>query len=94
MRNSLQRAFTSFLAMPSLIIVAFVLLAVSTYVLKEANPGSTEPAHRFMRSHVFGEPETTSNLLGTIATGIITITSRPRWSRRRETGLWLASHST
>ena len=61
--------------MPSLVIVAFVLLAVSTYVLEEANPGWMEPAHRFMRSHVFGEQETTSNLLGTVATGIITITS-------------------
>lgn len=42
MRESLRRAFTSFLAMPSLVIAAFVLLAIGTYALESADPGWME----------------------------------------------------
>ena len=74
-RETWQRAFSSFLAVPSLVIVIFVLTAVGSYSLEQADTGWLRPPRDFMKSHVFGDPAATSTLLGTIAAGVITITS-------------------
>lgn len=74
-RETLRRAITSFLAIPTAIIIAFVLLAIGAYRLDQADLGWVRPFSSFMRNHVFGDPESTATLLGTIATGVITITS-------------------
>jgi len=74
-RETLRRAITSFLAVPTAIIIAFVLLAIGAYGLDQADLEWLRPFSGFMRNHVFGDPESTATLLGTIATGVITITS-------------------
>ena len=75
MRASLRRALSSFLAVPTGVIIIFVLLALGTYSLEQADLGWLRPLRNFMEAHVFGDPEATSALLGTIAGGVITITS-------------------
>ncbi len=74
-RETLRRAVTSFLAIPTAIIAAFVLVAIGAYGLDQADPAPLRPFSGFMRDHVFGDPDSTATLLGTIATGVITITS-------------------
>jgi len=74
-RETLQRVSSSFLAVPTLVIFAFVLLAIGMYSLEQADTGFLRPLREFMIDHVFGDPEATSTLLETIATGVITITS-------------------
>jgi uncharacterized membrane protein len=75
MLERVRRAFSSFLTVPSVIILGFVLLAFGSYALEQADPASLQPLRGFMREHVFGDAAATSALLGTIATGVITITS-------------------
>jgi len=74
-REMLRRTVTSFLAVPTVIIVAFVFVAIGAYSLDQADPASLRSFSGFMQDHVFGDPESTATLLGTIATGVITITS-------------------
>lgn len=74
-RESLRRAITSFLAIPTGVVALFVLLALGTYTLDQAQIAALRPTREFMVGHVVGDPEATSNLLGTIAGGIITVTS-------------------
>lgn len=75
MLDRVKRAFSSFLAVPSVIILGFVLLAFGSYALEQADPAFLRPLRDFMRTHVFGDASATSALLGTIAGGVITITS-------------------
>ncbi len=75
MRESLRRALSSFLAVPTGVIIIFVLLALGTYSLEQADLGWLQPLRNVMEAHVFGDPAATSALLGTIAGGVITITS-------------------
>ncbi|MBA2753454.1 MAG: DUF2254 domain-containing protein [Chloroflexia bacterium] len=75
LRDSVRQAFASFLAVPTAVIVAFVLLAFGSYAVERTGTGWFRPVLGYMEAHVFGDPEATSTLLGTIATGVITITS-------------------
>ena len=75
MRDTVRQAFTSFLTVPTVVIVAFVLLAFGSYTLEKANTGWLRPALSYMEAHIFGNPEATGTLLSTIASGVITITS-------------------
>lgn len=74
-RETLKRALTSFLAIPTLMIVLFMLLAFGAYGLEQSDLRWLMPVREFMQEHVFGDPQATGTLLGTIAAGIITITS-------------------
>ncbi len=74
-RETVRRAFSSFLAVPTALIVAFVLLALITYWLDQGKVSWLNGVRAFMEKHVFGDAEATGNLLGTIAGGVITITS-------------------
>ena len=75
MRDTWRRAFSSFLAVPTGVIVGFVLLAFGTYSVEQADVGWLRPLRDVMQAHVFGDPQATSALLGTIAGGLITLTS-------------------
>lgn len=75
MLERLKRAFTSFLAVPSIIILGFVLLAFGSYTIERADPALLRPLRDVMREHVFGDASATSALLGTVASGVITVTS-------------------
>ncbi|MGH7416047.1 MAG: DUF2254 family protein [Candidatus Rokuibacteriota bacterium] len=73
--DAVRRAFAEFLTVPTLIIAGFVLLAASVYALERADLTWLSPLHAGLRSFVFGSPQATSDLLSTIAAGLITVTS-------------------
>ncbi len=74
-RKTLRLIFSSFLAIPTVVIAAFMLLALGSSMLEQADLATLRPFRSFMQDHVFGNTQATSNLLGTIAGGIITVTS-------------------
>lgn len=70
-----RRAFAEFLWLPTAIILGFLLLAVGAYLLDRTRVDQLEPVRRFLRTHIFTDAQATSELLGTIAGGIMTVTS-------------------
>ena len=48
MRASLRRALSSFLAVPTGVIIIFVLLALGTYSLEQADLGWLQPLRNFV----------------------------------------------
>ncbi len=70
-----HRAFREFLSIPLLVIAAFLLLAGVTYLLDVGRVGWLQPLREVMRTRIFGNAQATGQLLGTIAAGIITVTS-------------------
>ncbi|HMJ07020.1 MAG TPA: DUF2254 family protein [Chthoniobacterales bacterium] len=73
--EAVRRSFAEFLAIPTGIIAAFLLLALGSYFLDAAQVGWLQPGRNFLKRHVFADPKATSDLLGAIAAGIITMTS-------------------
>lgn len=73
--ESLRRAFSEFLLVPSLIVAGFLLLAVATDLLDHAPWRWVQEAHRFVGDYVFGKSDGTSSVLAAIAGGVITMTS-------------------
>lgn len=73
--RALRRAFAEFLAIPTWMVVGFLLLAAATSVLDRADIGWLQPVRRTMQALVFASPEATASLLGEIAGGLLTITS-------------------
>ena len=74
-RDNVRRAFAEFLALPTLIILAFLGLAIGTYLLDASAGERAEPVRSFLERRVFRNAEATAGLLGTIAGGVITVTS-------------------
>ncbi|HEX5386499.1 MAG TPA: DUF2254 family protein [Gemmatimonadales bacterium] len=74
-RDTVRRAFAEFLGLPTLIVIAFLAVAIGSYVLDRGSAGSSDPVRRALERHLFRSPEATRNLLGTVAGGIITVTS-------------------
>jgi uncharacterized membrane protein len=70
-----RRAFEEFLTLPTAIVVAFLALAVAMYALDRARLAALAPARETLQSLVFGSSKATSDLLGTVASGLITVTS-------------------
>jgi uncharacterized membrane protein len=73
--GDLRRSLREFLTLPLLMIGGFVLLAALTYTLDRQRVGWLGPLRDVMRAHIFADAEATGELLGTIAGGIITVTS-------------------
>ncbi len=73
--TNIKRAVQEFLGIPILLVASFAVLALLTYLVDLVEPGPTRGIRAFMVEHVFGDAESTSNLLGTIATSVITISS-------------------
>lgn len=70
-----RRAFAEFLTLPTGIIIGFVLLAAGTFVLDRTEVAWLEPTRVFLKIQVFTDAKATSDLLSTIAGGLITVTS-------------------
>lgn len=72
--DTVRRAFSEFLAIPTAVITGFLLLACGTFVLDHSAIAWLEPAraalHEFLK-----DPAATATLLGTIAGSLITVTS-------------------
>lgn len=71
----IHHAFATFLAVPTIVVGAFILLAVATYALDQGDVIWLQPLEQLLRSHIFTDSEATTQVLGTIAGGMITITS-------------------
>jgi uncharacterized membrane protein len=70
-----RRSFADFLAVPSVTVLGFILLAVGTYMLDRHTVAWLEPTRHFLKGHLITDPDTTDALLGSIAGGVITVTS-------------------
>ncbi|MDQ3248725.1 MAG: DUF2254 domain-containing protein [Chloroflexota bacterium] len=73
--DTIRRAFAEFLALPTWIILGFLLLAIGFYFLDRAEITWLTPLRTILRTRVFANAQATSDLLSTIASGIITVTS-------------------
>ena len=71
----LRQALSEFLAVPTLIVLGFLLLAVGTSILDKASPTWLGLIRSAMQRHVFSDSNSTRRLLGTIASSLITVTS-------------------
>ncbi|MGH7848272.1 MAG: DUF2254 family protein [Candidatus Binatia bacterium] len=75
MFDAVRRAYAEFLTLPTCIIFAFLLLAAGTYVLDHVQSPWLNLVRRTLQTRMFGDPTATSDLLGTIASSITTVTS-------------------
>jgi len=73
--DDVRRAFAEFLTMPTCVIVFFLLLAAGSYAIDRTEIAAFQALRGILRRHVFADAKATSDLLGTIAGGIITVTS-------------------
>jgi uncharacterized membrane protein len=74
-REAIALAFAEFLLVPTVVIVAFALLAAVTFRLDRSEAEWLAPARDALKAAIFANAGATADLLGTIAGGIITITS-------------------
>jgi uncharacterized membrane protein len=70
-----RRAFTEFLAAPSAVAIAFLAAALATSWLDRRRFAALEPVRELLRVNLFADPKATSDLLGTVAGSVITVTS-------------------
>ncbi len=73
--QAVHRAFAEFLSLPTAIIIGFLLLAAGSYAVDRSDVVGFAPVRAFMKAHVFADAKATTDLLGTIAGSIITVTS-------------------
>ena len=73
--ETVHRAFEEFLAVPTMVIGGFVVLAVVTWFFDQHAALAHDPVRDYMSTHLFGRAETTANLLGIVAAGLFTVTS-------------------
>lgn len=72
---AVQRAFAEFLLVPTCFIAGFLALAAGTFVLDRSGAAWLAPLRTLLQLYVFTDSTATRDLLGTIAAGLITITS-------------------
>ena len=76
--DAIRRAFSEFLRVPTLIIVAFFLLAIGAYILDRGvstDIAWLEQLRQIISTYLFNSAQTASSLLSMIAGSIITVTS-------------------
>lgn len=73
--GTIRLAFAEFLTIPTCTIIGFLLLAAGSYSLDRIQVVWLEPLRNVLKLHVFSDANATSSLLGTISSGIITVTS-------------------
>ncbi|HRW09749.1 MAG TPA: DUF2254 family protein [Caldilineaceae bacterium] len=73
--SAIRRALSEFLWTPTLVILGFLLLAVSTYLLDRASWPWLEPIKHFLHTYIFADVAATAQLLRTTAGGLMTVTS-------------------
>lgn len=80
--DAIRLAFVEFLTIPTctiigflLLIIGFLLLAAGSYALDRTEAAWLKPLRDVLKLHIFANADATSSLLGTISSGIITVTS-------------------
>jgi uncharacterized membrane protein len=71
----IQRAFSEFLTVPTVVILGFLLLAAGSYAMDRSGLPWLEPVRSALKTHIFADSQATSDLLSTIAAGLMTVTS-------------------
>jgi uncharacterized membrane protein len=74
-QERLHRAFSEFLAVPMCMVVGFMLLAVVTYLGDHSEAGWLAAARDLVQTRVFADARSTADLLGIVASAVITVTS-------------------
>jgi uncharacterized membrane protein len=74
-KDDLRRAFREFLAVPTIVITGFLVLAILLEAADRATPGWLDPLRQLLQRRLFVDAGTTSDVLSAIAAGIITVTS-------------------
>lgn len=70
-----RRALSEFLLLPSIIIILFLCLAGFSSFLDQERIASLRPVRHFLQTHIFANADATSNLLGAIVSGTISVTT-------------------
>ncbi len=73
--TAIRRAFSEFLLVPSLVILLFIALAWFTNQLDQLKIQWLQPIRDFLQQHFFSDSKATSDLLGAIVSGAISITT-------------------
>ena len=73
--ETVRRALREFLALPILLVAGFLFLAAGVYAVDRGRVSWLEPTRAVLEARVFGDARATADLLGTIAAGVITVTS-------------------
>jgi|GEM_PF-4996846 len=73
--EEMRRAFDEFLALLTAIMAGFIALAALAYVLDAEGVAALRPARQAMQRLVFTTPEAAAQLLGVIASGLITVSA-------------------
>ncbi|HET7034448.1 MAG TPA: DUF2254 family protein [Thermomicrobiaceae bacterium] len=73
--TNIARAYQQFLKFPALVLLAFLALAVISYLVDQSRVGWIRPLRGFMAAHIFSDPQQTASLLSSIAGSLITVTS-------------------
>lgn len=73
--GTIRLAFVEFLTIPTCIIIGFLLLAAGLSALDRSEIAWLESIRDALKFHIFADASATSSLLGTISSGIITVTS-------------------
>ena len=74
-RDAIRHAFAEFLLLPTCIITAFLLLATLTSFIDRGNIAWLEPIRSLLETYVFSDARGTSELLSTVASGLIQVTT-------------------
>lgn len=72
---SVKRAFREFLTLPTIILVVFILLSVCANTADHQHYEWLQELRKFMKKTIFHNGKATGDLLGTIASSIITVLS-------------------
>lgn len=72
---AIRHAFESFLGVPTIVVVAFFILAWVTYALDHNQPDWLTGPRTFLQEHLFADSDSTTQVLSAIAGGMITVTS-------------------
>lgn len=74
-RDGAVRSFREFLRIPTFMVLGFLLLAIVLYTLDRGDYAWLAPVREVLKTHLFLDPDTTSDFLAAIAAGIISVTS-------------------
>jgi uncharacterized membrane protein len=72
---NISRAFKDFLALPALMVIGFILLAVVVYILDRNSGPALDAVRDVLKHRLITDADATTTLLSTITSAVITVTS-------------------
>ena len=71
----IRKAFSEFLLIPTLIVLAFFMLGGLLYAIDLLQPGFLQPLSEFLKANLFSAKDETERFLATVTGGMMTVTS-------------------